>query len=211
MSFMTSPSTSRGESISDGAPASDTEERGQTGISPSSDGAGHTPSLLVRSLLVGSLLVGVAPGQPDAVARTAIEWAARMGLRRIHFVYVDPTMTSASDGYMEPLDSDSLDESRARAADELSRRMMSLDLPPDMTSDFTVVPGDPADGLRGEADRSDAIAIVVGTRERGPLAAIEEWMRGSVSVRLEHIQARPIIVVPLKGSYDAGNDAEGRQ
>ena len=206
MSFMTSPSTSRGESISDGAPASDTEERGQTGISPSSDGAGHTPSLLVRSLLVG-----VAPGQPDAVARTAIEWAARMGLRRIHFVYVDPTMTSASDGYMEPLDSDSLDESRARAADELSRRMMSLDLPPDMTSDFTVVPGDPADGLRGEADRSDAIAIVVGTRERGPLAAIEEWMRGSVSVRLEHIQARPIIVVPLKGSYDAGNDAEGRQ
>ena len=206
MSFMTSPSTSRGESISDGAPASDTEERGQTGISPSSDGAGHTPSLLV-----GSLLVGVAPGQPDAVARTAIEWAARMGLRRIHFVYVDPTMTSASDGYMEPLDSDSLDESRARAADELSRRMMSLDLPPDMTSDFTVVPGDPADGLRGEADRSDAIAIVVGTRERGPLAAIEEWMRGSVSVRLEHIQARPIIVVPLKGSYDAGNDAEGRQ
>ena len=206
MSFMTSPSTSRGESISDGAPASDTEERGQTGISPSSDGAGHTPSLLV-----GSLLVGVAPGQPDAVARTAIEWAARMGLRRIHFVYVDPTMTSASDGYMKPLDSDSLDESRARAADELSRRMMSLDLPPDMTSDFTVVPGDPADGLRGEADRSDAIAIVVGTRERGPLAAIEEWMRGSVSVRLEHIQARPIIVVPLKGSYDAGNDAEGRQ
>jgi nucleotide-binding universal stress UspA family protein len=211
MSFMTSPSTSRGESISDGAPASDTEERGQTGISPSSDGAGHTPSLPVRSLLVGSLLVGVAPGQPDAVARTAIEWAARMGLRRIHFVYVDPTMTSASDGYMEPLDSDSLDESRARAADELSRRMMSLDLPPDITSDFTVVPGDPADGLRGEADRSDAIAIVVGTRERGPLAAIEEWMRGSVSVRLEHIQARPIIVVPLKGSYDAGNDAEGRQ
>ena len=206
MPFMTPPSTSRGESISDGAPASDTEERGQTGISPSSDGAGHTPSLLV-----GSLLVGVAPGQPDAVARTAIEWAARMGLRRIHFVYVDPTMTSASDGYMEPLDSDSLDESRARAADELSRRMMSLDLPPDMTSDFTVVPGDPADGLRGEADRSDAIAIVVGTRERGPLAAIEEWMRGSVSVRLEHIQARPIIVVPLKGSYDAGNDAEGRQ
>lgn len=156
-----------------------------------------------------SIIVGVVPGQPDLVARTAVAWNQQGLVGRLHYVFVDPTMTETPGGHMNPIDSDSLDESGSTAASELSHRLLSEITPAGVDADFVRVAGDPAHGLSREARRTDSAAIVVGTRERGPVAALEEWMRGSVSVQLEHIQERPVIVIPLAGrqSEDAQETA----
>lgn len=44
--------------------------------------------------------------------------------------------------------------------------------------------------------------IVVGTRERGALAALQEWVNGSVSVRLAHTQHIAVLTVQLADEYD---------
>ena len=157
-----------------------------------------------------SIIVGVVPGQLDRVARTAAAWSTRGLVGRIHYVFVDPTMTETPCGHMEPIDSDSLAFCETTEATELSRHLLDDLTPKDVGADFIRIPGDPARGLVREADRTGAAAIMVGTRERGPVAAIEEWMRGSVSVRLEHIQKRPIIVIPLAGSYADGSAEAAR-
>lgn len=57
--------------------------------------------------------------------------------------------------------------------------------------------GDPARALGRLADALDAEAIVVGTRDTGIRAGIQEFFSGSVAVHLAHRQHRPVIVIPL--------------
>lgn len=57
--------------------------------------------------------------------------------------------------------------------------------------------GDPAHALARLADALDADAIVVGTRDTGIRAGIQEFFSGSVAVHLAHRQHRPVIVIPL--------------
>jgi nucleotide-binding universal stress UspA family protein len=161
-------------------------------------------------------IVGIAPDQPDLVMQTALRWAKTGLFDRLIAVYVDPTLIQV-DGHWEPLDPDSLDEEQRVQAFELGQRIDRMARNSGFPVTFRRLGGDPMRRLSDEAKRADAKAIIVGTREHGPVAAVEEWLRGSISVRLEHSQSVPVVVIPL-GKYDdaasaggagAGADADG--
>ncbi|MCI1673913.1 MAG: universal stress protein [Bifidobacterium tibiigranuli] len=159
-------------------------------------------------------IVGIAPDQPDLVMQTALRWAKTGLFDRLIAVYVDPTLIQV-DGHWEPLDPDSLDEEQRVQAFELGQRIDRMARRSGFPVTFRRLGGDPMRRLSDEAKRADAKAIIVGTREHGPVAAVEEWLRGSISVRLEHSQSVPVVVIPL-GKYDndtgaggAGADANG--
>jgi nucleotide-binding universal stress UspA family protein len=52
----------------------------------------------------------------------------------------------------------------------------------------------PADAILRAADEYDALAIVVGSRGRGPIAGA---LLGSVTYQVVHRSTRPVLVVPL--------------
>lgn len=156
-----------------------------------------------------TVVVGITPGQPDRVVETAVRWAEMGVIHNIAFVFVDPTLIEV-DGHEEPLDSDSLDEQQFRDGAELAQRMTQIIKAHGVHATFRRLGGDPAKRLATEARRLGAAAIIVGTRERGPMAAINEWIRGSVSVRLEHAQNVPVIVIPLGDHTDAGHPIRPR-
>lgn len=153
------------------------------------------------------IVVGVTPRQPGRVLEVTLRWASSGFIDYLHFVYVDPTLVAVDD-HLEPLDSDSLDESAHTQASMLSERIMRAARDAGVRATFRAVGGDPATGLSDQAQRTGSSAIVVGTRERGSMAAIGEWIRGSVSVRLEHMQALPVIVIPLKDYADINSDRQ---
>ncbi len=62
---------------------------------------------------------------------------------------------------------------------------------------FSTLAGEPARALSRLADTINACVIVVGTRERGLGARLEELLVGSVAVHLTHRQGRPVLVIPL--------------
>jgi nucleotide-binding universal stress UspA family protein len=152
-------------------------------------------------------IVGIAPDQPDLVMQTALRWAKTGLFDRLIAVYVDPTLIQV-DGHWEPLDPDSLDEEQRVQAIELGQRIDRMARSSGFPVTFRRLGGDPMRCLSDEAKRADAKAIIVGTREHGPVAAVEEWLRGSISVRLEHSQSVPVVVIPL-GKYDDGVGAGG--
>lgn len=159
-------------------------------------------------------IVGIAPDQPDLVMQTALRWAKTGLFDRLIAVYVDPTLIQV-DGHWEPLDPDSLDEEQRVQAFELGQRIDRMARSSGFPVTFKRLGGDPMRCLSDEAKRADAKAIIVGTREHGPVAAVEEWLRGSISVRLEHSQSIPVVVIPLgkhdgeTGAGSVGVDADG--
>jgi hypothetical protein len=150
-------------------------------------------------------IVGIAPDQPDLVMRTALRWAKTGLFDRLIAIYVDPTLIQV-DGHWEPLDPDSLDEEQRVQAFELGQRIDRMARSSGFPVTFKRLGGDPMRCLSDEAKCADAKAIIVGTREHGPVAAVEEWLRGSISVRLEHSQSIPVVVIPL-GKHDGGTGA----
>ena len=62
--------------------------------------------------------------------------------------------------------------------------------------------GGPAQELAGLAERLDAALIVVGTRESGFRGSVEEFLNGSVDIRLAHRQHRPVVMIPLHPVLD---------
>lgn len=69
--------------------------------------------------------------------------------------------------------------------------------PLDIPYGFRALAGEPAHALARLAHETDALAIVVGTREPGVKTRAREFLNGSVAVHLAHRQHRPVIVVPL--------------
>jgi nucleotide-binding universal stress UspA family protein len=163
------------------------------------------------------LVVGVVRHQPDAVVLEAARFAARLGAdlvcasvdvgRYIVQEHPDGTVTSA------PVDPDLPELGEAVFDPEIEARLRELlggpaddtgtadstedGTPPRVSWSTRALVGDPAHALGRLADALDAEAIVVGTRDTGIRAGIQEFFSGSVAVHLAHRQHRPVIVIPL--------------
>lgn len=152
------------------------------------------------------LVVGVVPGQPEVVLLTAAEFTRDLGTQLV-CTYVDVTRYASEflpNGFMVtmPIDPDVTDEGEQVFPPELAEQVDRVLAGQDVDYTMRAIAGDPADALAQLAAAVDARAVVVGTREKGFLAGIEQLVNGSVGARLAHRQHRPVIVVPLAPSTD---------
>ena len=154
-----------------------------------------------ESMSSTSLVVGVIPNQPDRVVIKACELARQLGTTEVHLAYVNPTLIDG-DGNAEPLDPDSMDASWHDESVSLKSHVMQVAKDHGIHALFHQLEGDPATQLARCAAHRDAAMIVVGTRERGALDAVKEWINGSVAVRLSHMQDIPVLMIPLGGEYE---------
>ncbi|KQV06160.1 universal stress protein [Leifsonia sp. Root112D2] len=182
-------------------------------MAPSDAAPSHPSSNSARRRLV----VGVVRHQPDAVVLEAARFAARLGAdlvcasvdvgRYIVQEHPDGTVTSApvdpdlpefGEAVFDPEFEARLRELLGRPADDTGTADSTEDgTPPRVSWSTRALVGDPAHALGRLADALDAEAIVVGTRDTGIRAGIQEFFSGSVAVHLAHRQHRPVIVIPL--------------
>lgn len=151
-----------------------------------------------------TLVAGVFPGQPDAVAEEAIRLAERFGAH-VHFVQVNQTrypVDAAPDGDPParrslPVDADSVGDEPDEFDPGLARRIALQvgDRPVPWSSHIEA--GEPAAALARVAERVDAELIIVGTRGSTTRETLRELINGSVAMRLAHRQHRAVVVVPL--------------
>jgi nucleotide-binding universal stress UspA family protein len=158
-----------------------------------------------------TLVVGVIPGQPDAVATHAAALAAQLGARLvcatvqagryvvderpdggIRSAPVDPDLVEAEPGPGEP-GADGVD----RMDPQLEERLHAVLDPTGVPWETRALAGDPARALAHLAETLDAMMIVVGTHERGLRGGLHELFNGSVAAHLAHRQHRPVVVIPL--------------
>ncbi|HEY8296252.1 MAG TPA: universal stress protein [Micrococcaceae bacterium] len=154
-----------------------------------------------RSGSPGPVVVGVIPAQPPAVVDHAVTLAVALGTSLV-CAYVDPTSyttTARREGAERAVAIDpDAGESLARQQGDRIEKVLASRLegcPVGWT--FQALAGEPARELSRLAERSDASFIVVGTREPGLAARLEEFLSGSVALHLAHHQNRPVVVVPL--------------
>lgn len=147
------------------------------------------------------VIVGVTPGQPDAVVLEAAVVAAQF-----HAELVCATVDAGRylvDEYADgsimslPVDPDLLDLDEEGFPIALRTHLATLLDGRDLVWSTRAVAGDPARALAHLADTLNAALIVVGTRERGMRASLQEFFGGSVAVHLAHRQHRPVLVIPL--------------
>ncbi len=165
-----------------------------------------------------ALVVGVVPGQPELVVRTAARWAAAVG-GALHLAYVDTARYvveehpdgSVRHAAVDPDGADdawrSVDADLRAWAERLLGPAASSTIPaaaasatsaPDRVPwTFHYLAGRPDRALTHLARAVDAAAIVVGTRAPGTGAKLRELVEGSVAVHLAHHQHRPVLTVPL--------------
>ncbi len=181
---------------------------------PAGDVAVHKTGDAPAHRIRGAVIAGVIPRQPPVVIRQAAELAYSLGVELV-LAYVDVTrfQVAGSDGVSgasAPIDPDGVDDGydpegvgttlRAHIATELA----SYDLP----WSFVQLAGEPARALGHLAAKVKASVIVVGTRERGLGARLEEILTGAVSVHLAHRQNCPVLVVPLGTHSTTAGDAD---
>lgn len=182
-------------------------------------GAGPAPAFDVSTSgavdthkIRGAVIAGVIPRQPLVVIRRAAELAYSLGVELV-LAYVDVTryQLAGSDGVSgssAPIDPDGVDDeydpegAGATLRAHITTELASYNLP----WSFVQLAGEPARALGHLAATVQASVIVVGTRERGLGARLEEILTGSVSVHLAHRQSCPVLVVPL-GTHPASGDA----
>jgi nucleotide-binding universal stress UspA family protein len=148
------------------------------------------------------LVVGLVPGQPELVLRTAARWARILGAE-LYCAYADPSRFAVEefpDGTVRhaAVDPDSVDDSwavREQGIEDFASTVLR-----DEGVDWHVryLAGRPDRALTHLARAVDASAFVVGTRPPGVGARVREFLEGSVAVRLSHHQHRPVLVVPLE-------------
>jgi Universal stress protein family. len=146
-------------------------------------------------------VVGIVRHQPDSVVLEAARFAERLGAdlvcatvdvgRYIVEEHPDGTVTSA------PVDPDLPELADAVFDPELEAHLHELLDAGPVSFRVRALAGDPARALGRLADRLDADAIVVGTRNTGIRASVQEFFSGSVAVHLAHRQHRSVIVIPL--------------
>ncbi|WP_457946143.1 universal stress protein [Pseudarthrobacter sp. alpha12b] len=154
----------------------------------------------VPQKISGPVLMGVVPGQPLAVAHRAAELAYSLGVKLV-CAYVDVTtyLAEEPDGRVEarPIDPDGIDDDIEGISASIAGHLREALGGTGIDWSFVTLAGDPARALGRLAETTDAAVIVVGTRERGLGARLEELLVGSVAVHLTHRQHRPVLVVPL--------------
>ena len=90
----------------------------------------------------------------------------------------------------------------ARAVEDVGERLtgeataLARELDASVTTQVELVNDRPADALLRAADQYEALAIVVGAAERGPVSG---GLLGSVTYQVVHRSTRPVVVVPLPG------------
>ncbi|MCQ9163950.1 universal stress protein [Arthrobacter sp. STN4] len=171
------------------------------------------PAPLPHQKMTGPVVAGVVPGQPAIVIRQAAALAYSLGVGLV-FAYVDVTRYlveehGGADDTSAPIDPDGVDEpDDVEGAARAIRERISAELGAgdrgdagagDTEPDWSLVTlaGEPARSLARFAESVHACVIVVGTRERGVGARLEEFLIGSVAVHLTHRQHRPVLVIPL--------------
>ncbi|MCB5292417.1 universal stress protein [Arthrobacter sp. SO3] len=158
------------------------------------------PIPYVPRKITGPVLMGVVPGQPLAVAHRAAELAFSLNVDLV-CAYVDVTtyLTEEPDGRVEalPIDPDGIDDDIEGISAGIKDRLQEALDGSGVRWSFVTLAGEPARALGRLAESADASVIVVGTRERGLGARLEELLVGTVAVHLTHRQHRPVLVVPL--------------
>ena len=148
-----------------------------------------------------TLLVGVIPGQPDAVVLHAARLAKRVGARLVcATVEISRyTVLEHPDGSVRSMTIDpDVGELREEPFDaRLEAHLRELLDPTGAEWSTRALAGDPARALAQLAETVDAMMIVVGTREHGLRGSLHEFFSGSVAVHLAHRQHRPVLIVPL--------------
>jgi enolase len=152
--------------------------------------------------LAGPVLAAVHPGQHPAVIHTAADLACGLG-SELFCAYVDVgsyLRREAVDGSVEmgSVDPDAVDDDAEGIAEQLRLRLEGELASSGIGWSYTTLAGDPAKALGRYAETIGAALIVVGTRERGIGARLEELLTGSIAVHLTHRQHRPVLVVPLR-------------
>ncbi|SEB81654.1 Nucleotide-binding universal stress protein, UspA family [Paramicrobacterium humi] len=149
----------------------------------------------------GPVLVGITGDQPDAVGARAVEFAKAFSTE-IVFVWVDTTQYTSgfmSDGTVAFATFDpELGLEGKSEAPWLDERAAAITAESGVGWRTRVGAGQPAAVLAAIAEEEDARFIVVGTREPGFIAGLQEFLGGSVAAHLAHTQARPVILVPLR-------------
>jgi nucleotide-binding universal stress UspA family protein len=120
-------------------------------------------------------------------ARLAVEYARRLGAR-LTFLHVLPPYSSEDAPEFEAFER----ACEARAA-QLLEEARQLTGAPRLHADTQVRHGDPVEVLCAAARAEDVDLVMVGTRERGPLARA---LLGSVATRLVSQCPKPVLVVP---------------
>jgi len=147
------------------------------------------------------VIVGVMPGQPDTVVLEAAVIAGRFQAELV-CATVDVgryLVDEFADGSIMslPIDPDSLDVDDEGFPMALRTHLTTLLEGHSVAWSTRAAAGDPARALSHIADTLDAIMIVVGTRDRGVRAGLQEFFGGSVAVHLAHHQHRPVLIIPL--------------
>ncbi|MDH6235743.1 universal stress protein [Cryobacterium sp. CG_9.6] len=147
------------------------------------------------------VIVGVVPGQPDAVVVAAALFARRFAAELV-CAYVDVNrymIFDLGDGSMTsfPIDPDLLEPPEPTFDPALRNHLTDLLGGTDLVWSTRALAGEPALALGGLADTLDAVMIVIGTREATVRATLGEFFNGSVAVHLAHRQHRPVVVIPL--------------
>ncbi len=155
----------------------------------------------MESIVSTRVIVGVLPGQPDAVV---LEAAAIAGPLQAELVCATVDVgrylvDEFADGSIVslPIDPDLLDLDVEGFPVALRAHLSTLLEGGTVAWSTRAVVGDPARALAHLADTLDAAMIVVGTRERGVRASLQEFFGGSVAAHLAHRQHRPVVVIPL--------------
>jgi nucleotide-binding universal stress UspA family protein len=125
----------------------------------------------------------------------AKELAQRDGAR-IEVVHVRELRAGRGGGYPVYPDEDELEANVRRRVDELNGSGI-----PSRLNLVTTGTHGPAHAIADVAEEVDADLIVVGTRGHAPVAGL---LLGSVTQRLLHVAARPILAVPPGQANGAG-------
>lgn len=149
-----------------------------------------------------SLVVGVAPGQPELVALTAAAWSDALGGVPLYFGYADPSRIVEEefpDGSVRhsDLDPDRADDSwedREAGIRGVLAQILGNHQGP---WEFRYLAGRPDRALTHLARAVDASTIIVGAKRPHSAERLHDFLSGSVAVSLARHQHRPVLVVPL--------------
>ncbi|WP_084077523.1 universal stress protein [Demequina sp. NBRC 110057] len=147
------------------------------------------------------VVVGVVPGQPDAVVTTAASLARLLGAE-VACAWVDSSRLAIErrlDGSVVSVSmSVEINDAMVETMDpELEHHLGELLDGAGAPWTAHALAGLPSQQLGDLADELDAAMIVVGTREPGLRGSLHEFFSGSVAAQLSHRQHRPVLVVPL--------------
>jgi nucleotide-binding universal stress UspA family protein len=147
------------------------------------------------------ILVGVFPGQADAVVLQAAAFARVLNADLV-CAWVDVSryvVEEGPDGSVRsmPTDSDIGDVADRGLPSKLTEQLSRLLDSSNLRWSTRELAGDPARALGHFADILGAVMIVVGTRQAGMKGSLQQFMTGSTALHLAHRQHRPVVVIPL--------------